>query len=613
MTAMIEHLGTETSPEYGWEQFASTIAGRPRVRVSRDGGRTYPAGCERPLTAALPSAPAAVLLYDAEGSARCLAADFDVSRGGSAQVDADAAAFAALVEACGGRSFADRSPTGGRHVYVTWSSPVSIADLRPVMYALSALYPSLDIGPMCNPAAGCIRPPGARHRRGGHQTLTTALPEALAAVAVPCGPGVWAALLDRLAPQLDALDEPCADSLGPAEDQASEVAVTAPARRLPSRVARIAATGTYDTDRYASPSEARQAVMTAAAAAGWTLAQVRAEISAGRWPGMAGFYARYRPRTRRNALARDWKKAQAHLERGKSVRNSPTRGLAHTGGPPNDHSARSNEIVEAGDSGEYQWIRSWSNAIRVLERTSRWAGRAGLSVRLVLRALGGMAQVRGTRAIDIGRRSLALRCGLDDSTVGAVLRALRAEDDPVLELLEDNRGELADLYTLRIPDAAVEVAQWARWRAGNITAIHPAFRELGAACALTYETLTGQPSARTAIVRDACLPPSTVAEALRVLAEHGLAERDGDGWRRGPADLDRLADAFGVTEIVAALVRRYQVERAAWRSLLDGHAAVRSSSPAVGVEDHPWPAVLVEPPRAASTTRSTTGATPRAR
>src|SRR5580704_13612746 len=104
--------------------------------------------------------------------------------------------------ACGGRSFADVSPTGGRHVYVLWSRPRPITEIRPLMRALCARYPSLDPAPMLNPAAGCIRPPGARHRTGGHQELTTRPPAARAVVERPNGPEVWSALLERLAPVL---------------------------------------------------------------------------------------------------------------------------------------------------------------------------------------------------------------------------------------------------------------------------------------------------------------------------------------------------------------------------------------------------------------------------
>ncbi|MGQ0846542.1 MAG: hypothetical protein ACT4QF_20660 [Sporichthyaceae bacterium] len=558
--------------------------------MSRDGGRSYPAGCERALSGEAPAAPAAVLLFDAAAEARCLAADFDVSRGGQAQVDADAAAFAELIQACGGRTFADRSPTGGRHVYVLWTRPRPIVELRPLMRALGTLYPSLDPAPMLNPVAGCIRPPGARHRTGGHQLLTTAHVEALRAVREPCGPLVWDALLDRLAPCLDPHSDPtdlheAAPATGPSAGLGA---------RLSDRVERIARTGTIDPDRYASPSEARQAVVTAAAAAGWSLTDLAARIERGLWPGLAGLYARYAPRNRRVALARDWRKARDFLRREKSVRNSSTRGWGHSGGQLGPYSSQSPNAI--GDEAEYRWIRAWWNATHATERT-RWNDRAGLSKRLVLRALGAMAQRNGTRVLDVGCRGLALASGLDDSTVAGVLRALREEQDPVLELLESGVGERADRYTLRIPDAGLHAAAWRRWRAGRIEAVHPVFRELGPTRALVYEALSHDPLPRRAIAHDAVLSPSTVDDALVDLAAHGLVERiPHEGWRLGPVHPDRLARTLGVDVLVERIVQRYRIERAAWRALLERRRDAHRPPMLHPSELLAWPAEPEAPP-----------------
>lgn len=556
-------MHARADPARVWESLAPVVAGRPRVRVSRDRGRSYPRSCERALTAALPAAPAAVLLYDAAGAARCLAADFDVKRGGRARVDEDAARFAALVEACGGRSFSDVSPTGGRHVYVIWSAPLSITELRPVMRALRELFPSLDITPMANPSEGCIRPPGAAHRAGGHQMLTTPLDRALAAVAAPCGRDVWAALLERLAPQLAVL------AAGEADCLAAGTHVPrpgGPAARLSARMEAIAATGRYDPALYGSNSEARQAVITAAVGAGWQLADVAARIERGHWPGLAALFARYRrPTVIRAALARDWRKAVAFVERGKLRRQISTRGLSHSGGSPGLRQSRQRSVDLAVIYGQ---IRGWWNAALAIERI-RYTGAGGLSKRVVLRALGAMAQCRAALYLDVGCRSLALACNLDDSTVALALRALREEDDPLIVLIEDQRGERGDLYELRIPDAVAETARWRSWKAGRIAAIHPAFRVLGAARALVYEALTSEPTRRRDVIHDAALPARTVAEALTVLAEHGLAENvPNHGWRRGPVALDDLAETLGVLEIVEALIAEYAAERADWRAYL---------------------------------------------
>lgn len=113
------------------------------MRISRD-RRSFPRKVERALTAELPELPAAVRLYGPEGTARALAADFDVSRGGAERVAADAAAFAALVVSCGGRVITDVSPNGGRHVYVLWAAPVPFGEQRRLAQAMAVRFPSLD-------------------------------------------------------------------------------------------------------------------------------------------------------------------------------------------------------------------------------------------------------------------------------------------------------------------------------------------------------------------------------------------------------------------------------------------------------------------------------------
>jgi hypothetical protein len=66
------------------------------------------------------------------------------------------------------------------------------------------------------------------------------------------------------------------------------------------------------------------------------------------------------------------------------------------------------------------------------------------------------------------------------------------------------------------------------------------------------------------------LSATAAADALHTLAEHGLADRDRDGWRLGGACLHALAEVFGVLELLAVIRSRYAVERAAWRAKLAG-------------------------------------------
>ena len=105
----------------------------------------------------------------------------------------------------------------------------------------------------------------------------------------------------------------------------------------------------------------------------------------------------------------------------------------------------------------------------------RYCGKHGLTARAVLLALGTPAQVRGTRYVAFGQRSLSLAAGRDHTRVGAALRRLREEPDPFLVLLECGRGPTADLNELRIPDAYAVTASTRRWPSGLIPRVHALF------------------------------------------------------------------------------------------------------------------------------------------
>ena len=78
--------GSDVSPgvdgldEVAWRVFAPLVAARPVMRVSVDGGRSYPRA--RGLAAGRPAVPAAVATFDAAGRAPNVVFDLDVSKGG---------------------------------------------------------------------------------------------------------------------------------------------------------------------------------------------------------------------------------------------------------------------------------------------------------------------------------------------------------------------------------------------------------------------------------------------------------------------------------------------------------------------------------------------------
>ena len=71
-----------------------------------------------------------------------------------------------------------------------------------------------------------------------------------------------------------------------------------------------ARTGRWDRSRYPDRSAARMAVLAAAAARGWQLADVRAAIGSGAWRGLARLYERSsEPGRLDRLLPYEWRKA----------------------------------------------------------------------------------------------------------------------------------------------------------------------------------------------------------------------------------------------------------------------------------------------------------------
>ncbi|MGH3235384.1 MAG: hypothetical protein ACRDOH_19480, partial [Streptosporangiaceae bacterium] len=344
--------------------------------------------------------------------------------------------------------------------------------------------------------------------------------------------------------------------------------ISAPGRaRRPLSAAKdaIARAGRW-AGRYPTPSEARIAVLDSAAARGWSLADVQAAIACGTWAGLASLYPRPgEPGRMGRLLAAEYRKAAAFAGKGERVRNSDTSDISHHPPPCDLGAAITYGVIR-------QWLTVTDIAAEDRARVARW-GRQAVSVRLVLIALGLAAMVSGSPRIAFGVRNLALRCGLSADTVAAVLATLRDEPDPLIRLARPHRLDKADTYDLVIPAAYETSARWRRRRAGLVDAVHPAFLAVGKVEALVYQALTTAEETGREVARSARLSASATADALLVLAGHGLAERGPGGWRRGPADLGDVADATGATEMYRDRAGAYDEDRDLWHETIAGWLA----------------------------------------
>lgn len=626
------------------------IAQRPVMRRSPDGGVSFPRSSSKgyryevAIQPTLPTRPTTVPTFDhASGTGRLLVLDLDVSRvpaegaaDRASHITAVAGRVVELITDCGGRALVDRSPSGGAHVYVLWASPIPFRDMRQLARACALrFHPVVDTSPMENTDAQ-IRGPGAPHksqggRLTGFMTLTCRVEEAEAICASPCGERVWSALQVELAAELDAVaggggvvlearhpHAPDAD-LGVELDNAGEpfrARLGGRAPQLSESLEQTARTGRFDAARYPSSSEARQAILTSAAARGWRLEHVRTRLT-GEWVAIASWWRDDR------LLQAEWAKAITYTARdqkpaagkmGNAVRGSNTSGTNFT--PPEPRGvlhacalqrpqlektlpADDPYTVRAGALwGEevrsapwqltvYQRIRTWQNAMRIVERLQEleWGERA-LTYRAILRAIGAAAQMSGSTTIAFGTRQLAYGAAVDHTTVCRALRELRAGPYALIDLVKDARGVRADVYELVIPDAIAAEAARRTWRPGRIEAIHPAFRVLGRPAAFLYEALSTSPAPVNELAIAALLPRSTAYDAIAILAEHGLAERTAAGWQRTATSLDTVARRVGADELAARQLAGHRADRAEWHTFL-GIIAVPQESTAAAPSHHP--------------------------
>jgi DNA-binding transcriptional ArsR family regulator len=533
-----------------------------------------------------------VRIFGKDGTCAAIFLDFDSSVAGVDWVEADVKAVQTWLHSCGARWIEDYSPNGGRHVYVPLAQRVTFSEARDLVEALGNRHRSLDKTPHQNLLHGCMRTPGSPHKRGGHQQLAMSLNMAYDVARRPNGAGVWAAMNADLAGEIAAvralrLEQPSTPT--PSEAPTG--------RQISGRMSRamqqMAITGLYDANRYASDSNARQAIVTGAAAAGMELTDVERRMMQGTWPGLASFYARYASRHRVPALKRDWIKALEYLRKNPGSRTQEDNArISPTSRPNTQPPAIQGNSVSSTPDAEHRFIRNWRNALRLREQ-NYLDSRTGLARRMVLRALGEAAHMTASRFIEFGDRSIAVATGLDHTTVGSHLRALRSEQDPLVTLVEQGRGTKGDLYMLTVPEEVKAAAEDLSWRKGKIHALRPVFRELGLPAAFVYEALEHSPTplATAEIVRMTRLSRTAVTESLEVLAAWNLIVRDrARAWSVvATTSLKELAEHFGVMEAVAAQLHRYRIERILWKEWLfrNVNTVAELLSPD---DDYPWEA-----------------------
>jgi hypothetical protein len=511
----------------------------------------------------------------------------------TAGFDSQAAALGQLLKRIGARWLADVSPSGGRHVFVLFAAPLPWLELRDVVRALALRFPAIDTAPMSS-LGGQISPPGSRHKSGGWRVLSTPVDIALAAIEYPNGPEVWAALLAELAAELQEAEKVRAvDNTSAELDDSGVPWVPRLGGRAPlgAELEHVARSGRWDRSHYAGRSEARMAILGAAVSRGWRLAEVQSAVTSGAWKGLAALYERRsEPGRLERLLPAEWRKCVALVAGEKNTVSWLTSVRSHA--PP--------ALIDGADG--FGLIRQWATgtdcAAADPARARRW-GRRSVAIRQLLAAVGQACMVSGSSTIEHGTRNLALHAGLSQRTVSRLLRFLCDEPDPLLDVVTRGRIARADRIALRIPDAYAESVRWRRRRAGRIDGIHPVFLVLGGTSALVYQVLDQAEARGAEVARTARLSASATLAALRVLAEHGLAERGPGGWRRGAVALADVAKSTGAADLQREREARYKQDRESWRARLRQYTSARSAPVTardgwLGLDDEDeWAAMLL--------------------
>lgn len=539
------------------------------MRLANLSGK-YPApkGQERSLTAALPSRPAAVMVHDQAGFVSTLCLDLDTSKATQQTVDADAAGIAELLGRCGMRFVQDRSPSGGRHIYIPLSEKLDHAAARELVEGLGTFFCSLDPGPHRSVASGCIRVPGSIHKLGGHQTLDTPLPHAVDVLTRRNPPAALAALQRELAPAIAAYHAAkYAHTALVATKVAAKTTGNTSGKGSPLRLA--ATTGMYDTNRYASNSEARMAVLNHIAACGLSLDDVASRMNQD-LTGLASLYGNRTARRQSELLQHEWAKAIAWTGR-KNGPQTPriTDALKDNTSVPLTHSGGPTQPVMLAE------LRDIENVLySVLDSRFERLGRHSVHLKMGLRALLALARSQESTVIDVGCRSLSLAMGRHHVTVANTLKVLAETTSGVVEKIETGRGTKADTYLLTLPPQFEKTAQRLSWRKGKIYATRPVFWALGDVAALVYEAIERTKKAPTTadIVRATGIGRTAVHKALTTMAELGMIEKHYGAWQLiHTTNLTKLAEALGVQDAYEAKRAAIRAERVLWHQYLARH------------------------------------------
>ena len=534
----------------------------------------YRPGADRRIDGVEPDRPWAVYLAGTDHRFRLLAFDLD-AKTDAAAAQRDAQLLAGLLADAGLPAVVCQSgPSGGRHVWVGLAESVDPETVATLARLARHLCPTLDLAPLTNPVTGCVRPPGAPHRAGGHSTV---LSGRLDTLTQPTGTAAQVRQLVETLAQLVTDAEP-AQAIDPRTplplDHHGRLYLPGPRRPLP----RVSAAALDEDAASGDASAVLWRVLIGAAAARWRHADIAALADTA--PGLEHVRtyrdrSTRRPRGRREAasvLARQWDKAVKYVASAdRQIGDDPT------------FDARADAIA----------ARVRAVQTRADAAAGRWTRGGGPADRRVLDVLCVLALQAVSAAVEADTRRLALLAGIGRETARTALLRL-AEDgwiaqtrpadgphgahwtiDPQNTIHRDAGNARSQAVTRRPAGAG---AAWRALLLDQLTsrvnaARHDAFTPggLGLHAGNTYARITS-PMSTTDVARTCAQHPDTARATLDRLFQHGLLNRTSLGW--APIDGDPragVADELGVMGTLDDRAARYGIEREVWAWWLAEH------------------------------------------
>ncbi len=497
-------------------------------------------------------------------------------------------------------------PHGGHHVWVRLARPAPAELVRATALALRGVLVSLDPTPLLNPATGCLRPPGARHRIRGRSVVVAGQLETLHGDHGG-GPEVLNALLALVG---------TSTAIAPANR------AERPLRRLPRDA---------DGHRYlpgrreALPPSAQHALMSPVGAdtdasavlwrvllgavrARWRLADLRALLPDRRQaPGLE------HARTARHGRARSPR-----------VRHEQRRRLAHQWERAVTHVLERCEETLLGDDPSFD--ERLRHAVAVVDVTQaraaacpgRWARSGGATDRRVLDALCLLALEAVTTTVDIDIRRLAEMSGVHRETARRCLWRLCA--DGWISQARAAAGPAAASWSLADPfhrsgqvlsteDPAPSASQadsrpartpaparrsaWVRTLRSRLDdQVHDVFTPspgLGQHAGRVYAAVTALPVDVQQLHALLGYEARRLDALLERLITHGLIGAVGSRWVRRPGDMRRLALGLGVGGTLQRRRIRHGIERDLWAWWLQELSWMRAPRARKGRDTSPGP------------------------